>query len=177
MPTNARVPVLVISGTVGVGKSTIVGEIHELLSRADVPHACVDADALALSWPHRGEFKQTTVLENLASLWQNARDAGARRFVLAIVVERRADLEAIREAIPGADIVLVQLAAPEQVRLARLRQREVGSGLAWHVQRTTILQEILAAAALHDLDIANDGRPAREVALDILVRTGWSAAR
>ena len=177
VPNNARVPVLVVSGTVGVGKSTIVGEIHEILSRANVPHACVDADALALSWPRRGDFNQAAMLENLASFWQNARDAGAQRFVLATVVERREDLLAIRQAIPGAEIVLVQLTAPEAVRFARLQQREVGSGRVWHVQRTTILQRILDNAALHHFAVVNDERPAQEVALDILIRTGWSVAR
>lgn len=174
---DARVPVLLVSGTVGVGKSTILDEIHEVLSRADVPHACIDADALALSWPHRGEFNQVAVLESVASLWRNAQRAGAQRFVIATVVERRQELDAYRHAIPNAELTLVQLTAPEAVRVARLRQREVGSGLEWHLQRTAVLQGILDAAGLHDFAIANDGRSARAVALDVLTCAGWPVSR
>ena len=81
---------------------------------------------------------------------------------------------AFRDAIPNADPIVVHLTAPEAVRVARLRQREVGSGLEWHLQRTPGLQSILEDAALHDLAIANDGRSARDVALEVLIRAGWS---
>jgi adenylylsulfate kinase-like enzyme len=177
MSADARIPVLLVSGTVGVGKSTILDAIHELLSRAEVPHGCVDADALALSWPRRGDFNQVAVLENVASLWRNARRVGAQRFVIATVVERREELDAYRHAIPHAELVLVQLTAPEAVRVARLRRREIGAELEWHLQRTAGLQRILDDAALHDFAIANDGRPAREVALEVLTRAGWPVAQ
>jgi dephospho-CoA kinase len=177
MLTEARVPVLLISGTVGVGKSTVLDEIHEVLSGVNLPHACIDADALAMSWPHRGAFNQLAVLENVASLWQNARRAGALRCVIATVIERRADLDAFRDAIPNADLFLIHLTAPEAVRVARIRQREVGSGLEWHLQRTSGLQRILEDAALHDFAIANDQRSAHDTAVEVLIRIGWPITR
>jgi adenylylsulfate kinase len=45
------VSVLVITGPVGVGKSTIANEAAWLLRRADVPHALVDLDRIEQSWP------------------------------------------------------------------------------------------------------------------------------
>ena len=57
---------LILSGTVGVGKSTVLGEVHEVLAAARVPHACIDRDVLGLSWPVRGAFNQDAVFENLA---------------------------------------------------------------------------------------------------------------
>ena len=170
---DAGVPLLILSGTIGVGKSTVLVEIHEVLSCSDVPHLCIDADALALSWPRRGDFNAVAVLESVASLWDNARLAGAQRCVIATVVERRAELDAYRHAIPHAELVLVQLTAPEAVRVSRIRHREVGSGLEWHLQRTSSLQHILDDAALHDFSVVNDGRSTREVALEVLTRAGW----
>ena len=48
---TAPVPVLVITGPVGVGKSTIAAQAAWLLRQADVPHALVDLDRIEQSWP------------------------------------------------------------------------------------------------------------------------------
>ena len=169
------IPVLVLSGTVGVGKSTVLGEVHELLSAAGVPHACIDLDAFRLSWPSRGAFNQDAVLENLASVWANVRAAGAERLVIAGVVETPDDLLGIRRAVAGARITLCQLAAGEGTRLVRLRARELGSGLEWHLRRTVELQRVLDAAPLDAITVVNDGQPIRAVAREVLERTGWLA--
>jgi cytidylate kinase len=173
MLANSPVPVLLISGTIGVGKTTVLNELHDLLCTADVAHTCIDADALALSWPRRSEFNRLAMLDNLASLWTNARRAGAQRCVIATVVERPENLNDFRDAIPNAELVLVQLIASETTRAARLRQREVGSSLEWHLQRTSELQQILDQADLAVLRIENDGRPPRDVALEVLSQAKW----
>jgi hypothetical protein len=170
---NPEVPLLVVSGTVGVGKSAVLDEIHTVLCSADASHACVDADALALSWPIRGEFNQISMVENLSSLWANFRAAGARRLVIAGVVERSSDLAAYQRAVPGARITLCRLLASDPTRLARLQRREIGTGLEWHLQRTTELDATLDSAALHDFTVLNDGRTVREVALEVLRLAGW----
>ena len=86
------VPVLVLSGTVGVGKTTVMVELHDILMKADVAHACVERDALAYSWPERGAFNRETVWENLACVWANFQRAGARRLIIAGVVEDHSDV-------------------------------------------------------------------------------------
>lgn len=177
MLADPPIPVLLVSGTVGVGKSTILYELHDVLCTADVPHACIDADALALSWPRRGEFNRVAMLENVASLWTNARRAGAQRCVIATVVERPENLDGFRDAIPNAELVLIQLIASEATRTARLRQREVGSSLEWHLQRTSELQRILDKADLDALRIANDGLSPRDVAVEVLSRAEWPGGR
>lgn len=49
MDDSTEIPVPMLSETVGAGKSTVLVDIHEILTAARVPHACIDRDALAYS--------------------------------------------------------------------------------------------------------------------------------
>ncbi len=44
-------PTLIITGTCGVGKSTIAAEINEALAEAEIANASIDLDALTWQWP------------------------------------------------------------------------------------------------------------------------------
>ena len=170
------VPLLALSGPVGVGKSSVLVEIHDILSALLVPHACVERDALGYSWPVHGYFNEDVALRNLRAVWANFHAAGARRVVIAGVIERPADLAGYREAIPGAVIQTCRLAAAEPTRLARLRSREHGAGLEWHLERTVELERILDATRLEDFTVVNEHQPLRAAAEEVLVRAGWIEA-
>lgn len=176
MDISTEIPVLMLSGTVGVGKSTVLVDIHEILTSARVPHACIDRDALAYSWPVYGAFNQTTAIENIATVWQNFRRVGAERLVIAGVVETPADVDAYRRAIPGARITICQLRAPEVERHARLAAREVDASLAWHLRRTVELQQILDSAPVHEFSVENHARSSRDAACEVLSRVNWLVA-
>jgi hypothetical protein len=167
------IPVLALSGPVGVGKTAVLVEIHDILCGLSVPHACVERDALSYSWPPEGRFNDVLALRNLAAVWANFRAAGATRLVVAGVLESAADIDAYRRSIPGAAVTTCRLVADEATRLARLRQREHGAGLEWHLHRTVELERILEAARLEDFVVANGHRPLRSVATEVLVRAGW----
>jgi adenylylsulfate kinase len=171
--SSASFQVLALSGPVGVGKSAVLAEIHQQLSDAEVPHACVERDALACSWPSHGYFNTDIFLENLRSVVDNFRRAGAGRLVIAGVLESMDDVEGYRAAIPGAQVIVWRLTAPQSVREARLRDREQGSGLEWHLHRTVELEALLSKANIEDYIIDNGDRPLEEVAHEILVRAGW----
>jgi hypothetical protein len=79
---TAPVPVLVITGPVGVGKSTIAAEAAWLLRQADVPHALVDLDRIEQSWPVPADDpgNERVSHRNLACMWAtSARSGGCRR--------------------------------------------------------------------------------------------------
>ena len=156
-----------------MGKSSVVGEIHDLLCERGVPHACLDRDALMHSWPREGRFNEGLTLRNLRAVWANFHAAGARQLVIDGVIERAEDLEGYRAAVPGAVITTCRLRAPEPTRLDRLRSREKGAGLAWHLHRTVELERILDAGRLEDFIVENGDRPLRAVAEEVLVRAGW----
>lgn len=168
------VPTLVLTGTVGSGKSVVAAEINDILAGLQVPNAAVDLDALVWQWPSTSTWNDDLMFDNLASLWPNYRAHGATHLVVARVLEDRAELDRYRSAVPGAEITVCRLTTPEPLRLQRLHQRmPPGPSRDWHLARTVELEDILADLACEDFDVENGDRPVRDVALEVLVRAGW----
>jgi hypothetical protein len=168
----AMTDVLVLTGPCGVGKSTVAFECMEILARADVPAAMVDAE-LAYFHPKPGgdPHGYAVAEEALRALWRVYAAAGHRRLLLARVVENREQLGIVERAVPGARVRILRLvAAPATVR-DRLRRREIGSGLAWHLGRS---EEIAAADLGEPVDADRD---VQGIARDVLARAGWLAVR
>lgn len=170
------VPVLIITGPPGVGKTTVAAEVSELLDRASVAHAFVDIDSLRWCYPRPpgDRFRNALAMKNLAAVWANFQAAGAGRLVLADVLESRDDLERYRAAVPGAEIVVIRLQASLRAIEGRLAQREVGSGLEWHVRRAAELVALLEQKRVEDIIIETDNKPVAAVARDVLVQSGWA---
>lgn len=171
-----RVPVLLLSGSMGAGKTTVMGEIADLLIEANVSHACVEFDGLALIHPHTADDPLGTRLafRNLRSIWANHRAVGINRLVIAGVVEKREELASYRDAIPGADIVLCRLTAPIKTMHDRLRLREPGIYLPKFLARSTELERILSDARVEDFAVSNGpDRNITDVAREVLQRAGW----
>jgi len=91
---TAPVPVLVITGPVGVGKSTIAAEAAWLLRQADVPHALVDLDRIEQCWPVPADDPENERVShrNLACMW--AITVVRLRAPLAVLHERIRSREA-----------------------------------------------------------------------------------
>jgi adenylylsulfate kinase-like enzyme len=167
------VPTLLLSGTCGVGKSTIAAEINDALADAGISNAAIDLDAFTWQWPPSSPFNTDLMFENLTAVWPNYRAHGASRLVLARVLEHASELSRYREAIPGAELVVCRLVAPQQTRITRLRERmPAGPSREWHERRSVELEAILEQSGVEDFVVANDRTP-REVALDVLQRAAW----
>ena len=82
-------PVLLVTGTCGAGKSTIAAEVNDALAEAGVPNAALDLDALTWHRPSTSEFNADLMFDGLAALWPVHRAHGALRLTLAGVVERQ----------------------------------------------------------------------------------------
>ena len=171
--TFQLISVLAISGAVGVGKSSVLVELHDILEHEKVPHGCVERDALSYSWPTQGRFNEVMVERNLSCLIPNFLDAGATHLIIAGVIESADDLEVYRRCIPNAEIQVCRLTADVDIRRERLRGREKGTGLDWHLNRTVELDGILDRGKIEDFRVDNGDRPLREVALEVLTRAGW----
>jgi adenylylsulfate kinase len=168
------VPTMLVTGTVGVGKSTVAAEINDALADLKIPSAAVDLDALVWQWPSTSNWNSDLMFENLASLWPNYQAHGATRLILAGVLEDRAELVRYRAAVPGAQITVCRLVAPEAVRRDRLRRRmPPGPSRDWHLDRTVELERTLDRLAVGDFAVENGDRPVRDVAIEVLARAGW----
>jgi hypothetical protein len=166
---------LILSGTVGVGKSTLGGEIHTLLSEREIPNAFFDLDALRYEWPETSPWNAELVADHLRAMWPNLERRGVSYLVLAGVMETPSDVDLISDALAPDDVTIVRPTAPEAVRTQRLRDRmPPGGSLDWHLARTVELDEILDTSAVEMIDVDNGDRTPRRVAVEILERIGWT---
>jgi predicted kinase len=167
------VPVLVVTGPIGAGKTAVLREADSLLIEADGCHATVELEEIARCWPEAIERSRTSfVYQNLAALWSNFAAVGASRLLLAALVEQRSALEHVSQAVPGAAVTVVRLHAPLPVLEHRIRLREPGSpdgeldGARWWAQHFEGTQP-------EDFVVETDERPIREIAREVLRLAGW----
>lgn len=167
---------LLLTGTIGAGKTTIAAAINDELAAREVPNAALDLDALVWQWPPTSPWNDDLLFENLASIWPNLERRGVTHLVLARVLEDRAGLERYRLAVPGAEITVCRLVAPEAVRVERITRRmPPGPSRDWHLARTVELEGVLDERRVEDVVVVNDGRVA-DVALAVLRAVGWVTA-
>jgi len=91
--------IVLVTGTVGVGKTTTGFAVAERAAERGISPAFLDLDQLSRLWPAPvgDPFRDELILTNLRSLVPNYAAAGAAMLVLAVVIEtaeQLAELEA-----------------------------------------------------------------------------------
>ncbi len=169
------VQVLVITGPVGVGKTSVARAISDLLGNAAVAHTMIDMDMLRWCYPSNpaDPFHGQLGLQNLAAVWANYQAAGAQRVVMADVVETLTTVAQYEKAIPGAVVTVARLHAPVATLHARLAGRETGADLEWHQNRAIELAAQMEETALEDLRVDTEGKTVPEIAQEIIDRARW----
>jgi hypothetical protein len=173
MDSSGAVRVLVITGSMGSGKTTILSEASDVLAARGIPHAAVDLDGLAIAHLPMGLCDPTLMWRNLGCVWQNYASAGVRKLMIAQAMEHREELDHLRHVVPGAQIVVCRLTATISMLQSRVRQREPGMFQQQFVDRAATLNAILDVAAVEDFTVVNEDRSATDVAEDMLCRAGW----
>jgi hypothetical protein len=170
---GAGIPLIVITGTMGSGKTTVLAEASDILTARDVRHAAIDFDALAVGHVREDAWPDLAC-RNLHAVWRNFAAAGATRLLIADAVESGAGLDRIRQAVPGAQMVVCRLTAPLSTMRRRVAVREPGMLRERLVARVEALAAILDAAAVEQFSLTNDDDcPVTEVASQLLRRAGW----
>jgi hypothetical protein len=166
------VRVIVITGSMGAGKTTVMAEASDLLAAAGISHAAIDMDTLGIMHlPTPAAFD--LACRNLASVWANYAAAGLTRLLLAEAVESQDDLDRIRRAVPDSQVVVCRLTARLETMERRVGLREPGMLQASFVARVAELDAQLDAARLEDFRLDNDAAPVTDTARALLVRAGW----
>ncbi len=174
-----QVPTILVTGPVGVGKTTLIEAMGRLLRDAAVPHATVDFDNLTACYPRSPDddvWGTNLGLANLAALWRNYQALGASRLLLARVIEDRKELDGYRNAVPGAEIVVVRLRASPSTLQQRVRARGESRGMQWHLERAVELAALMEKRRVEDFVVETEARQPGELAWETLRRVGWLPA-
>jgi nucleoside-triphosphatase THEP1 len=168
--------VLLITGPVGVGKTSVAFETMEVLEECGLAHAFFDLDGLTYFHPKPADdsFGEGFALDALGLLVPRLRATGVQRLILARALWERESLSRYRRALPDADITVVRLTAPLEVIEARIRRREVGSATEWYLTRARELHERWTSRVFEDVVIQTADRDVRSIAEEIVRTIGWA---
>ncbi len=172
MPGAAE-SLLVITGSMGSGKSAVMAEASDVLTLRQIPHAAIDLDALSLGHFPPGQDSEELMYANLRSVWQNFASAGITRLLLARALETREELDLVRSAVSAQHVTICRLTAELATMEQRVRQRETGIFQPQFVERVSVLEALLDRARLENFSIRNQDRPIHDVATEMLSRAGW----
>ncbi|HVE62411.1 MAG TPA: hypothetical protein VNB94_01225 [Mycobacteriales bacterium] len=168
--------VLVVSGVMGVGKTSVTEAVGDLLAERDLPSAMIDLDWLGQLHPMPPDdpFAHGVIADNLAAVWPSFAARGVKYLALARLVTAETQWSRYRAAIPDGDFTLVRLVAPIPAVEARLDVRHAldvsASILDYHRSRVADVTATLDALALEDFTVVNEDRPLRDVAEEVLGR-------
>jgi hypothetical protein len=164
---------LIITGTMGAGKTTVLGEASDILALGHIAHAAIDLDALGLAHLPSAASNDGVMYRNLQSVCKNYASLGVRRFLLARAMEDRAELELCRGVVSATNTVVCRLTASIETMQQRVKMRELGVSQREHVARVAKLNVILDRARLEDFTVTSESRSLTDVAHEMLVKAGW----
>jgi nucleoside-triphosphatase THEP1 len=170
-----HIKLFVITGSMGAGKTTILGEASDLLTASNIAHAAVDLDALGMY--HVPDAPTDLEGENLAAVLRNYSAAGIDRLLVAVAIESAKDLERLRAALRDAELTVCRLRAAVNTMQRRVRERERGIFQQRYVDRVATLESRLDEARVEDYSVETEDRTVTDVAREMLERAGWLYAR
>jgi len=164
---------LIITGTMGSGKTAVLAEASDLLARRRIAHAAIDLDAIGLAHLPSAANSDDVMYRNLQCVWKNYASLGVRRLLLARAMEDRAELELCRRVVSAKRTAVCRLTASLESMQQRVKVRESGVSQQGYIARVAKLNAILDRARLEDFTVTNENRSLTEAALEVLVKAGW----
>lgn len=164
--------VIFLNGSYGVGKTSTLDHVGDLMAEALMPFSLMEVDWFHRSWPPAGHDPANVVIDavNMAAVWRNYRSAGPRQLVVSGVISSPQDL-ARHEAAFELPVRPVRLVAEEREIESRLRRRytsDQDSNLQWHLDRYRTLNFKLAQSHLDEIIIETSRCGPRDVAKKVL---------
>jgi chloramphenicol 3-O-phosphotransferase len=155
-----------LNGGYGVGKSSALEHVGDLLARAGRPFSLMDVDWFHRSWPPGEQENAQIEAANIAAVWKNYQTAGPRQLVICGVISTAAARERYAAAVE-VPIRMVRLTAAGETVRQRLRGRyspSRQSALEWHLARCDEIADRLEVADLDELVIDTTTLEPHEVA-------------
>jgi len=164
---------LVITGSMGAGKTCVLGEASDILALRKIVHAAIDLDAFGLAHLPSGVSNDVVMYRNLQDVCKNYAALGVRRFLVARAIENRATLECCRSAVSARSMLVCRLTAKIGTMRQRVTIRESGVLQKQFTTRVAKLDSILDRARVEDFTVTTDDRSVTEVAQEVLLKAGW----
>ena len=164
---------MLLTGTIGTGKTALGQDIGEVLSERGMAAAIVDLDWLGwVTVEPSGSTYYDLILANLKAIWPNLMAAGARYYVLTRALTQAEELARLRSVVP-AELTVIRVTASPQTIERRLRARDTGAVLEEHLAESASMAAVVDRAAEDSVVVSNDDRPIRGVSLEVLSLLGW----
>lgn len=173
---DASVPVLVVTGTMGVGKTAIAMTMSEILHDRGIRHGLLEVDWLGEVYPAPypdDPYSTRFAMKNLSAIWPHYLDVGITRAIITMTIENHQELDDLKAALHSADVSVVRLEASPQTRSERIKRRELGTLLDHFLEKTGPLADQMERFGIGDLVVENDNQTPQAVANDILRQIGW----
>jgi len=166
--------ILLLTGTVGTGKTTVAVEIGEKLARMDLPNAVIDLDWLG--WVNVGDdFNRYDhlIMQNLISTWGNYRAIGVEYLVLAKALLQQDPVNMLFSAFPNSSITIVRLTASKETIEYRLSRRDNGKTLHEHLTEMVDMNQVMDELNLEQATVETDNAAVEELARKVITITNW----
>ncbi|WP_431247604.1 hypothetical protein [Leifsonia xyli] len=163
---------MVLHGSPGSGKSTLARALALALGAADVAWGVIDMDELSLVHPYPGRWFPR---ENLRAIWPNYVAAVPDiKLIISMVFNDEQEVELLREAVPGARLIICETSAPIAILKQRVTEREPTEELAESLRAWV---DVYHARSDHDsirhFQVVTHPAPVEESVREILNQTGW----
>ena len=164
---------LIITGSMGAGKTSVLAEASDILALRKIVHAAIDLDALGLAHLPLADGNDSVMYRNLESVCRNYASLGVTRLLLARAMEDRAELELCQSIVAAAATIVCRVTAGIATMQQRVKTRESGLLQQEYVDRVVTLDAILDRATLEDFVVVNEDRFLGDVAQEMLIKAGW----
>jgi len=173
MEAAEKQSLLIITGSMGSGKTAVLGEASDILTLHGIAHAAIDLDTLGMAHLPITAENSDVMYRNLKTVWGNYVDYGIDRLLLARAIENHAEFECCLAAIAAKEVVVCRLTASIETMQQRVGSRELGVCRTQYIDRVITLNSALDRALLENFVITNEGRSLTEVAKEVLERARW----
>jgi dephospho-CoA kinase len=163
---------LLLTGGLATGKTAVAREVVAAAADLGLHVAAIDLDWLC--WATGATLGVDELISrNLADIAENYAQAGIDDLVLARAVLSPLSLQAVSEAVPGREVMVVRLHASRATLERRIRARDSGAELEEHLAEIDELSGRAAKTVPSAPVVLNEDRALREVALEVMRLARW----